>query len=240
MKLENPLQAKVFKKRRQRLAAGLENGVVVLPTAPERSRNADTHYDYRWDSGFYYLTGFKEPEAVVVMVLGEKPRSILFCREKNLEREIWDGFRFGPGLAAEQFGFDEAYAYGELDQRIPDLLANQEVLHTPVGADAAWDQRVAGWLNTVRARVRTGVTAPDQIRDVRAALSDMRLFKDEHELAVMRRAAQISSAAHARAMRFAQPGMREYQVEAEILHEFLRNGARASAYGSIVAAGANA
>ncbi|HSS26799.1 MAG TPA: Xaa-Pro aminopeptidase [Usitatibacter sp.] len=240
MKLENPLQAKVFKKRRQRLAAGLEKGVVVLPTAPERSRNADTHYDYRWDSGFYYLTGFKEPEAVLVMVLGEKPRSILFCREKNLEREIWDGFRFGPELAAEQFGFDEAHPYGELDQRMPDLLANQEVLHTPVGADAAWDQRVAGWLNSVRARVRTGVTAPDQIRDVRAMLSDMRLFKDEHELAVMRRAAQISSAAHARAMRFAEPGMREYQVEAEILHEFLRNGARAPAYGSIVAAGANA
>ena len=240
MKLENPLQAKVFKKRRQRLAAGLENGVVVLPTAPERSRNADSHYDYRWDSGFYYLTGFKEPEAVLVMVLGEKPRSILFCREKNLEREIWDGFRFGPELAAEQFGFDEAYPHGELDQRMPEILANQEVLHTPVGADAAWDQRVAGWLNVVRSRVRTGVTAPDQIRDVRAAVNDMRLFKDEHELAVMRRAAQISSAAHARAMRFAEPGMREYQVEAELMHEFLRNGARSPAYGSIVAAGANA
>jgi Xaa-Pro aminopeptidase len=240
MKLENPQQAKVFKKRRQRLAAGLENGVVVLPTAPERSRNADTHYDYRWDSGFYYLTGFKEPEAVLVMVLGDKPRAILFCREKNLEREIWDGFRFGPELAAEHFGFDEAHPYGELDQRMPEILANQDVLHTPVGADPSWDQRVAGWLNVVRSRVRTGVTAPDQIRDVRAPVSDMRLFKDEHELAVMRRAAQISSAAHARAMGFAKPGMREYQVEAEILHEFYRNGARAPAYGSIVAAGANA
>ncbi|HEX3063572.1 MAG TPA: Xaa-Pro aminopeptidase [Usitatibacter sp.] len=240
MKLENPQQAKVFKKRRQRLAAGLENGVVVLPTAPERSRNADTHYDYRWDSGFYYLTGFKEPEAVLVMVLGDKPRAILFCREKNLEREIWDGFRFGPELAAEHFGFDEAHPFGELDQRMPEILANQDVLHTPVGADPSWDQRVAGWLNVVRSRVRTGVTAPDQIRDVRAPVSDMRLFKDEHELAVMRRAAQISSAAHARAMGFAKPGMREYQVEAEILHEFYRNGARAPAYGSIVAAGANA
>ncbi|HEX4781530.1 MAG TPA: aminopeptidase P N-terminal domain-containing protein [Usitatibacter sp.] len=240
MKLENPQQAKVFKKRRQRLAQGLENGVVVLPTAPERSRNADSHYDYRWDSGFYYLTGFKEPEAVLVMVLGEKPRAILFCREKNLEREIWDGFRFGPEMAAEQFGFDEAHPYGELDARMPDILANQEVLHTPVGADAGWDQRVAGWLNAVRARVRTGVTAPDQIRDVRAPVNDMRLIKDEHEIAVMRRAAQISSAAHARAMRFAQPGMREYQVEAELIHEFCRNGARSAAYGSIVAAGANA
>jgi Xaa-Pro aminopeptidase len=240
MKLENPQQTKPFRKRRARLAKSLETGVVVLPTAPERSRNADAHYDYRWDSGFYYLTGFREPEAVLVMVLGEEPRTILFCREKNLEREIWDGFRYGPELARESFGFDEAYPYAELDAKLPDLLANQEVLHTPVGSDAAWDLRVAGWLNNVRGRVRSGVTAPDQIRDVRAAVNDMRLFKDDHEIAVMRRAAQISSAAHARAMRMAAPGMREYEIEAELIHEFCRNGARAPAYGSIVAAGANA
>ena len=240
MKLENPLQTKQFKKRRGRLAKALENGVVVLPTAPERTRNADAHYDYRWDSGFYYLTGFREPEAVLVMVLGDEPRSILFCRERNLEREIWDGFRHGPELAREHFGFDEACSIAELDQRLPDLIANREVLHTPVGSDPAWDLRVAGWLNSVRAKVRSGITAPDQIRDVRAAVNDMRLFKDEHEVAVMRRAAQISGAAHARAMRFASPGMREYQVEAELIHEFLKNGARAAAYGSIVAAGANA
>ena len=240
MKLENPLQTKQFKKRRGRLAKSLGDGVVVLPTAPERTRNADAHYDYRWDSGFYYLSGFREPEAVLVMVLGDEPRSILFCREKNLEREIWDGFRHGPELAREHFGFDEAYPIAELDQRMPELLANREVLHTPVGSDPAWDLRVAGWLNVVRGRVRSGVTAPDQIRDVRAAVNDMRLFKDEHEIAVMRRAAQISSAAHARAMRFAAPGMREYQVEAELMHDFLRNGARAAAYGSIVAAGSNA
>jgi len=240
MKIENPLQTKIFKKRRARLAQGLASGVVVLPTAPERTRNADAHYDYRWDSGFYYLTGFREPEAVLVMVLGDKPRAILFCREKNLEREIWDGFRFGPQLAKEHFAFDEAYPIAELDARLPDLIANQDALHTPVGSDAEWDHRVAGWLNNVRARVRTGVTAPDRIVDVRAAVNDMRLFKDEQELAVMRKAASISSAAHARAMRFAQPGMREYQVEAELIHEFCRNGARAPAYGSIVAAGANA
>ena len=240
MKLENPQQTKIFRKRRARLAQGLASGVVVLPTAPERTRNADAHYDYRWDSGFYYLTGFREPEAVLVMVLGDKARSILFCREKNLEREIWDGFRFGPELASEHFSFDEAYPIAELDARLPDLIANQDTLHTPVGADTAWDQRVSGWLNNVRARVRTGVTAPDRIIDVRAAVNDMRLFKDEQELAVMRRAASISSGAHARAMRFAAPGMREYQVEAELIHEFCRNGARAPAYGSIVAAGANA
>src|SRR5690348_1989595 len=111
MRLENPLQVKPFKARRARLAKALGDGVVVLPTAPERTRNADTHYDYRWDSGFYYLTGFREPEAVLVMVLGAKPRSILFCRDKNLEREIWDGYRHGPGQARELFGFDEAHPY---------------------------------------------------------------------------------------------------------------------------------
>ncbi len=240
MKLENPLQVKQFKARRARLSKQLGEGVMVLPTAPERHRNADTHYDYRWDSGFYYLTGFREPEAVLVMVGGAKPRSILFCREKNLEREIWDGYRHGPGQARELFAFDEAYPYDELDQRMPDLLANQAALSTTVGSDAAWDQRVAGWLNAVRAKVRTGVTAPTQIRDVRAEVNEMRLFKDEHELAVMRRAGAISSVAHVRAMGAAAGGMREYEVEAELMHEFLRNGARAPAYGSIVASGGNA
>ena len=240
MKLENPLQIKPFKARRAKLARALGEGVVVLPTAPERHRNADTHYDYRWDSGFYYLTGFREPEAVLVMVLGPKPRSILFCREKNLEREIWDGYRYGPEMAREMFGFDEAYPYGELDARLPELIANQDALHTPVGADPAWDLRVAGWLNTVRAKVRTGVTAPVQMRDVRADVNELRLFKDDFEVAIMKRAGAISSAAHVRAMAHAKPGMREYQVEAELLHEFVREGARSPAYGSIVAAGANA
>ena len=240
MKLENPLQIKPFKARRARLARGLGDGLVVLPTALEHHRNADTHYDYRWDSGFFYLTGFREPEAVLVMVLGAKPRTILFCREKNLEREIWDGYRFGPEMARSAFGFDEAYPIAELDARLPDLIANQDVLHTPVGADAAWDLRVTGWLNAVRAKVRTGVSAPSQLRDVRVEVNEMRLTKDETELAIMRRAGAISGAAHVRAMKAAAPGKREYEVEAELVHEFLRNGARSAAYGSIVAAGANA
>jgi len=240
MKLENPNLLKPFRKRRARLAAELGEGVVVLPTAPERTRNADAHYDYRWDSGFYYLSGFREPEAVVVLVLGKKPREILFCREKNLEREIWDGFRYGPELARDVFGFDEAHPYGELDARMVELLANQPALHTTVGADPAWDARVAGWLNAVRAKARSGVTAPEGIQDVRVAVNDMRLFKDDNEIAIMRRAGEISSAAHARAMAATKPGKREYEIEAELLHEFVRNGARSPAYGSIVAAGSNA
>ncbi|HRA23752.1 MAG TPA: aminopeptidase P N-terminal domain-containing protein, partial [Usitatibacteraceae bacterium] len=240
MKLENPNRTKPFRARRASLARTLGEGIVILPTAPERTRNADSHYDYRWDSGFYYLTGFREPEAVLVIVLGRKPREILFCREKNLEREIWDGFRFGPDLARQAFGFDRAHPVGELDAMLPELIADQPVIHTPVGADPAWDARVTGWLNAVRAKVRTGVSAPAEIRDVRAAVNDMRLVKDAHEIAIMRRAGEISSAAHVRAMRAAAPGRREYEIEAELLHEFVSNGARSAAYGSIVAAGANA
>ena len=240
MKSEHLIAVKPFVQRRARLAGALGEGVLVMPTAPERVRNADSQYDYRWDSGFYYLTGFREPESVLVIALGKKPRHILFCREKNLAREIWDGYRFGPEVAREAFGFDEAYPIGELDQRLPELIANQDVLHTTVGADPQWDVRVTGWLNAVRAKARTGVTAPVEIREARAMVNDMRLIKDGQELAIMRRAAEISGAAHVRAMRAALPGRREYEVEAELIHEFCRNGARAPAYGSIVASGANA
>ena len=240
MKLENPHPHKVYSKRRQNLAKMLKHGVVLLSTAPECTRNADSHYDYRWDSYFYYLSGFREPEAVMALVLGKKPRAILFCREKNLEREIWDGFRFGPKLAKEVFGFDAAYPISELDKRVPELMCGHTVLHTPLGSDAKWDGRVSTWLNEVRAKVRSGITAPTQINDVRSAIGGMRLIKDEHEIAVMRRAAEISGGAHVRAMRAAVPGRREYQIEAELLHEFVKNGARQPAYGSIVASGANA
>ena len=134
MKLENPVHIKPFRRAARALPATSAPASWCVPTAPERHRNADTHYDYRWDSGFYYLTGFREPEAVLVMVLGAKPRSILFCREKNLEREIWDGFRYGPGAGARACSAStRPIAYGELDARMPDLLADQDALHTPVG-----------------------------------------------------------------------------------------------------------
>ncbi len=231
---------KLHADRRKRLARNLKEGLVLLATAPEATRNADSHYDYRWDSHFYYLTGFREPEAVLAIVLGKKTRHILFCRDKNLEREIWDGFRFGPQVAADVFHFDEAYPIGELETRIPDLMANQDVIHTPIGASSDWDQSITRWLNGVRGKVRTGVTAPAEVRDLRTAVSQMRLVKDKAEIDIMARAGKISSDAHARAMRFARPGMYEYQVEAELLHEFVKNGARQPAYGSIVAAGGNA
>ncbi len=215
-------------------------GVAVIPTAPERPRNRDSHYPYRFDSYFHYLTGFVEPEAVLVLVAANPPRSILFCREKNLEREIWDGFRHGPEGAQAAFGFDEAHPIAQLDEMLPKLLADQPSLHFHLGADSAWDARAVGWLNSVREQVRSGITAPGAIRDVRAVLDEMRLFKDAEEIATMRRAAEISAAAHVRAMRESRPERREFEIEAELLHEFRRHGAQAPAYTSIVAGGANA
>jgi Xaa-Pro aminopeptidase len=226
--------------RRARLAQAMQAGVAVVPTAPERVRNRDTHYPYRFDSHFYYLTGFPEPEAALVLVGGAKPRSLLFCREKNEEREIWDGFRHGPALARERFGFDEALPFAQLEAKLAELLADQPALYYPVGADAAWDARAMGWLNAVRANARAGVSAPERVHDVRALIDEMRLVKDAHELALMRRAASISAAAHRRTMQASRPGRFEYELEAELLHEFRRSGAQFPAYWPIVAGGANA
>ena len=217
-------------------------GIAVIPTAPEQTRNRDTQFPYRADSYFQYLTGFVEPEAVLVIAVGRgdaAPQSILFCREKNLEREIWDGFRHGPDGAREVFGFDAAYAVGELDAKLAELLTDQPALWYSIGHDAGWDGRIAAALNKLRAESRTGKRAPATIRDVRAELDTMRLVKDATELAVMRRAAEISTGAHVRAMRFVAPGRFEYEVEAELLHEFRRHGCEYPAYTSIVAGGAN-
>ncbi len=226
--------------RRQRLARAMPGGVAVIPTAPERARNRDTHYPYRYDSYFYYLTGFQEPASVLVLVADPQPRSILFCRERNPEREIWDGFRYGPQGARERFGFDEAQPIAALDDAMSALLADRAALWYPVGADAEWDARVMRWLNAVRANVRSGVAAPHQLHDVRTPLDDMRLVKDAQEMALMRQAAAISAGAHRRAMQATRPGRNEYEIEAELLHEFRRNGSQFPAYWPIVAGGANA
>ena len=230
----------VYAKRRAALLAQMQSGIAIVPTAPERVRNRDSEYLYRFDSYFYYLCGFQEPEAMLVLIAGAAPQSVLFCREKNLERETWDGFRFGPEAAREAFGVDAAYPIGQLDEKLPTLIANQPALHYAPGMDADWDARILHWLNQVRAQGRTGVSAPQHIHDVRAALDEMRLFKDAQELALMRRAAGISAKAHVRAMRATRPGRMEYEIEAELLYEFRRRGAQFPAYWPIVAGGANA
>jgi Xaa-Pro aminopeptidase len=235
------------RERRARLIAAMQaqtgGGIAAVPTAPEAIRNADTHYPFRPDSHFYYLSGFMEPEAVVVLVTGARAgeaRQVLFCRDKNAEREIWDGFRYGPEAAREVFGFDEACSIRELPAKLAEWTCDRPALFTPLGLYPAWDQLITDTLNEVRKRVRTGVAAPETVVDVRAAVAAMRVVKDEHELALIRRAAEISSGAHRRAMARAKPGWFEYQVEAELAHEFLHFGAQSPAYPSIVASGPNA
>src|SRR5262245_34821214 len=230
----------VYRERRQRLARQMGRGVAVVSTAPERLRNRDAHYPFRFDSYFYYLTGFPEPQSVVVIVAGDETRSLLFCRDKDSEREIWDGFRYGPEAAREAFGFDEAHSFSKLDEMMPKLLADRPALFCDVGENGEWDARLIQWLNAVRAQVRTGISAPGEIRDVRKLLDEMRLIKDPAELSIMRQAAAISTNAHRRAMRATRPGRFEYEIEAELLHEFRARGAQAPAYAPIVAGGANA
>lgn len=234
------LSTSEFLQRRTRLLAQMGDGIAVIPTAPELIRNRDSHYPFRFDSYFYYLTGFKEPESVLVLIAGKSPKSILFCRDKDLEREIWDGFRFGPEAAKTEFGFDEAYSITQIDEMLPKLMGNQAQLFYSLGADCHWDAKINRYLNQLREQARAGVRAPEAICDVRQRVDDMRLVKSPYELDVMHRSANIAATAHNRAMQKTKAGKMEYEIEAEFLHEFYRKGAQAPAYTSIVAGGANA
>lgn len=237
----NPMES--YRTRRQHLTSKMQNGVAIIPTAPERIRNRDAHYPYRFDSYFYYLTGFREPEAVLVTVAEtgqSESKHILFCRDKDETREIWDGFRYGPEVAKETFGFDEAYSISRLDEMIPEILANQPTLYYALGQDAAWDIRVTGWINQVKEAVRKGVSAPAKIYDSCSILDEMRIIKSAEEIDVMKNAAVISTEAHRRAMQLTRPDKHEYEIEAELFCVFRQRGAQAPAYTPIVAGGANA
>ena len=234
-----------YAQRRTRVAQAIgPDGIALVPTAPERSRNRDTGYLYRHDSYFYYLSGFTEPNAWLV-ITGDG-RSTLLCQPKDMEREIWDGYRLGPDAAPAALGVDAAHPVGELDQVLPRLLENRDAVWFPFGVHAGLETRVGGWLERVRARSRAGALCPEQARDLCTVLDEMRLFKDAHEIGLMRRAGQISARAHVRAMRRsaamlrAGEDAREYHLDAELLHEFRQGGSQYPAYGSIVAAGANA
>ncbi len=229
-----------FRARRKRLLKAIGDGVAIVPTAPEVVRNRDAHHPYRFDSYFWYLTGFPEPDAVVVLIGGKRPKTILFCREKHEEREIWDGYRYGPKAAKAAFGFDAAYPIEHLDKKLPEFLVDRDTLWHAIGHDAEWDARIARALNAVRAQTRAGKRAPRAIHDLRAELDAMRLIKDGAEAAIQQRAADIASAGHARAMRACRPGLAEYELEAELTYEFRKRGADAHAYTPIVAGGANA
>lgn len=235
----------LYAQRRARLAAQLTpGGIAIVPTAPEQQRNRDSDFLFRHDSYFYYLTGFTEPNAW--LVLTAEGEATLFCNPKDQEREIWDGIRLGPAAAPDALGVQAAFPVTELDQRLPKLLENRSVVWYPFATHKGLDGRINGWLQPVRARVRYGALCPEQQRDLCGPLDEMRLIKDAHEQDVMRRAAQISARAHIRAMQRsaamlrAGQDVREYHLDAELLHEFRQHGSQYPAYGSIVAAGANA
>jgi Xaa-Pro aminopeptidase len=213
-------------------------GVAVIGAAPEVMRNSDSEYPYRQDSYLHYLTGFGEPHSLLVLVANDSVRkAVLFCRPRDVEREMWDGLRLGPLAAAEALGIDEAHDIAQLDALMPDLLANQASVFQMIGG--ALDGCVTRWIETVRGQIRAGKRAPATMHELRGWLDEMRLFKDASEIDIMRRAAQISAGAHVRAMRACKPGLREYHLEAELLHEFRRHGSDGPAYTSIVGTGAN-
>lgn len=240
-----PFDPTPFRARRARVLEHMQKsggGVALVATAPERMRNRETAYAYRFDSYFHYLTGFAEPQATLVLIADNNPRSILFCREKNAERETWEGFRFGPEAAAAQFAFDEAYACNELAERLPALIAGGQPLWCAFGHEdeASGFEALCAALIAVRRNGRAGWCAPATLHDIRHLLDEMRLIKDDAELALMRRAGAIARDAHIRAMRATHPGRYEFEIEAELLHAFRAAGATGPAYTSIVASGANA
>jgi len=235
----------IYATRRARFAATLgTDGIAIIPTSPERQRNRDSDFLYRFDSYFHYLTGFAEPNATLV-ITGDG-QSILFCAPKDVEREIWDGFRLGPTAAPQALGVDAAFPCTELDALLPKLLENKSAVYYPFAMHSGLETQVDGWLAKVRVRVRYGALCPEIQRDACAVLDEMRLIKDASEQATMRRAAQISAAGHIRAMQKSAQmlregkDVREFHLDAELLHEFRQQGSQYSAYSSIVAAGANA
>jgi len=234
----------IYQKRRIALAkkirANTGGGVAVIATASELSRNRDSEFPYRHDSDFFYLSGFEEPGATLVIKVDQNSEEThLFCRPKDPEREIWDGIRLGPEAAPKMLGVDSAHSNAELDTKLSELLADQDAVYVRLAESAETDRRLRHWMKQVRQQARAGINPPSEFHDVEAMIHEMRLFKDAHEIEIMRRAAVISARAHIRAMQICKPGMREYQLEAELLHEFRNSGSQSVAYNSIVAGGAN-
>lgn len=234
------MNTKEFARRRRQLMRMIgRGGIAILPAAPTRVRNRDVEYAYRQDSDFHYLTGFPEPEAVAVLMPGrEHGEYVLFCRDRDPLRETWDGRRAGPEGAVRDHGADDAFPIGDIDDILPGMLEHSERVYYTMGLSGEFDQRLLGWVNQLRAAAKSGVTTPTEFVALDHLLHDMRLFKSRGEVAAMRKAAKIAAAAHVRAMRACRPGMMEYEIEAEFLHEFRRHDATTS-YHPIVGSGAN-
>jgi Xaa-Pro aminopeptidase len=216
------------------------DSIAIIPAAATQYRNRDSAWPFRQDSDFHYLCGFAEPEAVLALIPGRKHGEfLLFCRERDAERELWDGARAGPEGACARFGADDAFPIGDIDDILPGLIEGRRRLYYALGRQPEFDTCVMGWINKIRAKVRAGAHPPGEFLDLDHLLHELRLIKSAEELRVMQRAASISAAAHTRIMQSCKPGMPEYALEAELLHEFMRNGARSPAYTSIVGGGAN-
>ena len=228
------------RRRRQLMRMMRRGGIAILPAAPRKLRNRDVEYAYRQDSDFYYLTGFGEPEAVTVLVPGRAHAEyILFCRDRDPKKEVWHGRIAGPAGAVADYGADDAFPIADIDDILPGLLEHGERVYYTMGTFPEFDQRVIGWVRRLRERVGSGAEAPQEFVALDHLLHDMRLYKSRSEISAMRKSAKVAVAAHQRAMRMIRPGLHEYEVEAEFIHEFRRNDARYS-YSPIVAAGANA
>ncbi|WP_289083554.1 Xaa-Pro aminopeptidase [uncultured Spongiibacter sp.] len=230
-----------FARRRKNLMALLEPGsIAIVPSASLRTRSRDSDYPFRQDSDFFYLSGFDEPEAVLVLLPG-RPQGeyILFCRERDPAMELWDGYRAGPEGACAEYGADDAFPIADIDDILPGLIEGRQRVYYAMGRHAEFDQQVMNWVNVIRSKVRSGAQPPGEFLDLDHLLHDMRLYKSAAELRIMRRAGEISAKAHCRAMRYCRPGVYEYQLEAEIQHEFAMAGARFPAYSSIVGSGKN-
>lgn len=231
----------VYEARRKRFMDAMGKGVAVFPSAPVHTRSNDTEYEYRQDSDLFYLTGFAEPDSIAVLsTLHPEHRFVLFVRPRDKEKETWNGRRAGPDGAKTKFGADAAYTIDTVNETLPRYIENAPRLYYRLGHEAAFDDRLTGWLNRIRAAVRSGVTAPSEIVDTAGILHEMRLFKKDDDLAPLRKACDISAEAHIAAMRACKPGMNECELEAIIEYVFRRSGAEAPGYSSIVGAGANA
>ena len=231
-----------YARRRKALMAQMEpNSIAILPAAPVYIRNRDVEHIYRQDSDFQYLTGFPEPEAVLALIPGrEHGEYVLFCRERDPERELWDGLRAGQDGAIAQFGADDAFPINDIDDILPGLIEGRERVYYAIGCNQEFDHRLMEWINVIRSKARQGAQPPNEFVALDHLLHDMRLYKSAAEVKVMKEAAEISAAAHVRAMQTARPGLNEFHLEAELEYIFRKNGSKMPAYGSIVAGGRNA
>jgi len=230
-----------FARRRKQLMRMIgDEGIAILPGAPARTRSRDVEYRYRQDSDFYYLTGFAEPESVAVLAPGrEAGEFVVFCRERNREKERWNGTREGPEGAVANFAADDAFPIEDIDDILPGIIESRRSVYYTMGVYSEFDQHIADWIKSLRSRGAAGIHTPHEFVALDHLLHDMRLYKSRAEVSAMRKAAKIAVGAHRRAIAGVRPGMYEYEVEAIFLHEFRQHDATLS-YSPIVGSGINA